>query len=229
MNNQLPNRFGLSAVLLVLLLVPALSRADRCLVVYPVSPSEYHYDMNEYYTVSMGDPLYDPAYDRGGEVLIDINNNEIAYDIYQAPTLVGFKPSSNGQDGYFTVGNQFDLVIDGFNNEPTVYENIILVFEPDPSFCTPSMTVDGDPVSGFTYPVGDLAVSTPTPNGNNYSDTMTKALYWAGCYGVRIWAYADENYNGIKDGGECFTAFSHDITVPADEITWGGIKILYQE
>lgn len=222
-------RFWVSSVVLsVLLMVPLAASADVCLVVYPTGPSKYHYDINEYYTVSYGDSLYDAMYDRGGQVLIDINTNEIAYDIYQTPDLIGFEPSTNGQEGYFFVGSTFDLVIDGFSNEPTTYHNILLVFDPDPDMCTPTITVDGNPVTGDTYPIGDLTVSTPTEMGNNYSDTIVKSIMWSGCYGVRIWAYADDNYNGMPDGGECFTAFSHDTTVPTQEKSWGAIKSLYR-
>ncbi|MBP2681765.1 MAG: hypothetical protein H6Q78_1628, partial [Candidatus Krumholzibacteriota bacterium] len=39
----------------------------------------------------------------------------------------------------------------------------------------------------------------------------------------------DENYNLVRDGGECFSAFSHDTTVPVEETTWGGIKEIYSE
>ncbi|UCH85463.1 MAG: hypothetical protein JSW50_07185 [Candidatus Latescibacterota bacterium] len=217
-----------SVALLVFLVYPLAVLADPCLVVYPTGPSEYHYDVNEYYTVGYGDSLYDPMYDRGGKVLIDINTNEIPYDIYQTQNLVGFKPSTDGNEGYFFVGSSFDLVIDGFTNEPTTFTNIILVFEPDPEACSPTITVDGNPVMGGTYAIGNLTVSTPTEMGNNYSDTIVKSITWMGCYGVRIWAFADENYNGINDGNECFTAFSHDSTVPTETRSWGAIKSLYQ-
>ncbi|UCG50920.1 MAG: hypothetical protein JSW58_12060 [Candidatus Latescibacterota bacterium] len=210
------------------LIIPAVAFADPCLIVYPAGPTVYHYDSNEYYTVTFGDPLYDPLYDRGGEVLIDINTDEIPWDIYQTPNLIGFEMSTDGNEGYFFVGSTFDLVIDGFNNQPTTYENIILVFDPDPELCDPSVTVDGNPVTGNTYPIGDLVVSTPTQDGNNYSDTITMQITWTSCYGVRIWAYADEDYNGMKDGGDCFTAFSHDLTVPTENKSWGAIKSLYQ-
>ena len=210
------------------LLFPVIAAADPCLIVYPTAPAVYHYDVNEYYTVSFGDSLYDPMYDRGGEVLIDINTGEIAMDIYQIPNLTGFTMSIDGNEGYFFTGSYFDFVIDGFNNEPTTYTNILLVFDPDPEMCDPSITVDGVPVIGNTYPIGNLTVSTPTPTGNNYSDTITTRITWSGCYGVRIWAFADENYDGVKDGGECFTAFSHDSTVPTTQASWGAIKDLYR-
>ena len=219
----------LFSVLALVVLVPAASHADRCLVVYTEVPTTYHYDVNEYFTVTAGDPLYDPLYDRGGEVLIDSNSLEIAYDIYQAPDLIGFEPSTNGQEGYFSIGNDFSLIIDGFNNEPTTYENVILVFEPDPSDCVPVVRVDGVLATSSQFPVGDLTVTTPTESGKNYSDIISYDISWGSCYGIRIWAFADENYNGILDGGECFTAFSHDLTVPANEATWGAIKAKYSE
>ena len=81
----------------------------------------------------------------------------------------------------------------------------------------------------MVYPIGDLVVSTPTANGNNYSDTMTFEVNWHGCYGLHIWAFADENNNGTRDGGECFTAYSHDVTIPTSEASWGQIKKINQD
>ena len=210
------------------LVIPAMALADPCLVAYPTGPSVYHYDVNEYYTVNHTHPLYDPMYDRGGEVLIDINNDEIALDIYQSPNLTGFQPSIGGNEGYFLIGSNFELVIDGFNNEPTTFENVIIVIAPDPGYCTPNVTIDGNPVIDDMYPIGDLVVSTPTPYGNNYSDTIVVNVSWSGCYGVRFWAFADDDYDGVNTGGECFTAFSHDTTVPSEETSWGVIKSLYK-
>jgi hypothetical protein len=221
----------LSLALVILVLFPAVvsSAPDPCLIVYTTSPTVYHYDITEYYTVTMEHPLYDPMYDRGGEVLIDINTEEIALEIYQAPDLVGFEPSTGGEEGYFSLGTEFDLVIDGWSNQPTTYVNILLVFDPEPDWCSPIITVDGDAVTGDTYPCGDLVVSTPTPDGNNYSDTMTKHVVWSGCYGIRIWAFSDENYNGERDGEECFSAFSHDATIPVESRSWGAIKSFYRD
>ncbi|HSG29304.1 MAG TPA: hypothetical protein VLA34_12555, partial [Candidatus Krumholzibacterium sp.] len=82
----------------------------------------------------------------------------------------------------------------------------------------------GQYVVGGTYAIGDIVVSTPTPFGNNYSDVEVFDVSWRGCYGVHIWAFSDENYNGIPDGGECFTAFSHDMVVPVEASSWGVIK-----
>ena len=208
--------------------------ADPCLVVYQNGVVEYHYDVNEYYVVSPGHPLYDPMYDRGGEVLIEWVTNDIDHTIYQAPNLVGFKMSTDGQEGYFSVGTDFELVVDGFNNAPTYYTNILLVFESDPAYCQPLITVDGnpalfDPQLGWYYPIGDLEVTTPTMDGNNYSDTLEFNVHWELCSGLRVWAFADEDFNLMNEGGECFTAFSHDLTVPVEETTWGGIKAMYND
>jgi hypothetical protein len=226
-------RLGLGIVMMVLLVAAGIAQADPCLVVYPDAPCTYHYESAEYYTVTMGHPLYDPMYDRGGEVLIDLNDNEIAYDIYQAFNLVGFVLDDMYQ-GYFIENSTFDIVVDGWNNEPTVYNNVLLVFDLiEPSGCVPIIAVDGqpalfDPGLGWYFPIGALVVTTPTPFGNNYSDTITLDFQFDGCYGVRIYAFSDENFNLFRDGGECRSAFSHDSTVPVEEDgTWGFVKELY--
>jgi len=214
------------------LLVAAPALGDPCLVVYPTANCTYHYDTSEYYTVTSGHPLYDPMYDRGGEVLIEWGTDDIDLSIYQAPGLAGFTPSIGGNEGYFFTGHDFDLTVDGFNNAPTTFENVLVVFEPDPSMCTPLVTVDGNPVLydaglGWYYPIGDLVVSTPTSDGNNYSDTVTHTIHFDLCTGMMMWAFADVDHDLQRTGGECFTAFSHDATVPAQQSTWGGIKTLY--
>ena len=208
--------------------------ADPCLVVYPTANCIYHYDVTEYYTVGPGDSLYDAMYDRGGLVLLEVGNDMVDMSIYQAPGLIGFTPSTDGNDGYFFTGHDFELVIDGFNNTPITYTNVLIVFEQDPEWCTPLITIDGnpalyDPGLGWYYPIGDLVVSTPTPDGNNYSDTVSFSVFFDLCTGMTLWAFADENFNLFREGGECFSAFSHDSTVPVDETTWGGIKAIYQD
>jgi len=203
-------------------LIAAPVLADVCLTVYPTGDCYYAFDESEYYLVSSGDPLYDAAYDRGGFVLIDSNNDQVAFDIYQAPGLTGFQVSENGQEGYFFEGTEFTLIIDGFSNAPTTYTNIKLVMEPGPDSCPAEVMIDGSPV-GDVYDVGDLVVSTPA-QGNNYSDTITVNVEWGGCDGFQAWAFSDENFNLHRDGGECFTAFSHDVTVPVEATTWGGIR-----
>lgn len=223
-------------VLGAVLALPLAALADPCLTVYPDAGVVYHYEDTEYYTVGPGDPLYDPAYDRGGEVLIDILTGEIAYNIYQAPGLFGFV-LDNVNQGFFTMEHDFNIVVDGFNNMPITYSNVILVFDwVEPDGCIPTMMVDGnvpayDPVfDGWTYAVGDLTVVTPTPGGMNYSDTITLPFSWNGCQTVRIWAFADENFNGLFDtGSECFSAFSHDLTVPSEKSSWGKLKSLYTD
>jgi hypothetical protein len=203
--------------------------ADPCLVVYSSGPCTYHYDPAEYYTVGPGDPLYDPLYARGGLVLLEVGSNEIDLSIYQAPNLTGFIAEYDGNEGYFIDGTEFTLVIDGFSNSPTTYPNILVEFDQfKPSGCTPQIWADGEPVSGGTYAAGDLVVSTPTEYGHNYSDTKEIHITWRGCIGLRIWAFADTDYDGKRDGGECFTAFSHDLTIPVQGKTWGAIKEIFK-
>jgi hypothetical protein len=186
--------------------------------------------MNEYYTVGPGHPYYDAEYDRGGEVLLEIGSNEVDHSIYQAPGLIGFEVSTGGNEGYVFLDTEFDLVIDGFSNMPTTFVNVLVVFDDFvPHGCLPNILVNGMPLVGNTYAAGDLVVSTPTADGNNYSDTMTILVDWHGCYGLHVWAFSDENNSGTHDGGECFTAFSHDSTIPTESSTWGKIKSLYRE
>jgi hypothetical protein len=215
-----------------LLIIPGVAFADPCLIVYPDGVAVYHYDPAEYYTVTMGDPLYDAMYDRGGEVLIDSNTNEIAYDIYQAPGLAGFEEDAENQ-GVYTMEQDFTLIVDGFSNAPTTYTNVLLVFDLiSPDGCTPVILIDGnaplyDAGLGYYYPVGDLSVSTPA-SGGNYSDVLSFDFSWTGCNSIRIWAFADDNYNLVRDGGECFSAFSHDLTVPTQTKSWGELKSEYR-
>lgn len=203
--------------------------ADQCLVVYPDVPCIYRYDPSEYYTVGPGDLLYDPEYDRGGEVLLETGTDEVDLSIYQAPNLTGFEPSYDGNEGYVFAGTGFTLFVDGFSNTPTTYVNILIVFDDvEPPGCSPEIHIDGELQTELIYQAGDLEVTTPTPDGNNYSDVMTLQVSWQGCYGVHVWAFADENYNGVKEGGECFSAFSHDIVIPVESMSWGAIKSTFE-
>ncbi len=196
-------------------------------MVYPEAPCVYRYDPDEYYTVGPGHPFYDPEYDRGGEVLLEIGGGEIDLSIYQAPNIVGFEESTDGNEGYVFTATQFALYVDGFSNKVTTYPNILVIFDGImPGGCEPEISIDGEMITGLVYPIGDLLVSTPTEEGEHYSDSILLEIDWHGCYGVHIWAFSDENYNGTRDGGECFTAFSHDSSIPTHGSTWGAIKNL---
>lgn len=212
----------------ILLLPAARAAADPCLVVYPMSECFYRYDPSEYYTVGAGHPLYDPALARGGEVLLERGTGEVDWSIYQAPNLTGFLAATDEMDGYFFGGRDFTLIVDGFSNIPTTYRNILIVFGHDASACDPRIAVNGSTLAGWTYAAGDLTVSTPTEMGNSYSDIFTLEISWRWCRGLHVWAFSDENYNGVKDGGECFTAYSHDITIGVEQSTWGAIKEIYR-
>jgi len=223
-------RFSASLLIAALFVLSSSSiMADPCLVVYPGGPCVYRYDVNEYYTVGPGEPYYDAEYDRGGKVLLEIGSNEIDGSIYQAPMLAGFEESIDGNEGYIFVGTDFELIVDGFSNDPTTFVNVLVVFDKVvPAGCPPTIYVDGSLLGGMVFNMGDLVVSTPTPNGRNYSDTMSFDVNWRGCYGVHIWAFSDENYNGVMDGGECFTAYSHDMVVPTESSSWGEIKAIHR-
>ncbi len=206
----------------------ALANPDPCLVVYPSGSCIYHYSPMEFYTVGPGDPRYDPQYDRGGLVLLTLGSNGIDLSIYQAPGLAGFVADSVDQGFYFE-GQEYDLIIDGWSNTPITFVNILVVFDnPLPAGCNPEITVDGVPLVGSVYQAGDLVVQTPTPYGNAYSDVKVLHVTWTGCYGVHVWAFSDYNYDGRREGGECFTAYSHDLEVPIEPTTWGSVKAQYR-
>ena len=222
---------GVLVLLVGVIFIPFHAQAEPCLMLYPQSFCTYHYDPHKHHTVGVGDPLYDPAFDRGGEVLIKTNKNEIDLVPYQAPNLTGFV-ADHGQEGWFFIGSTFDLIVDGWSPRPTTRVNILLTFEPEPSFCVPSVLVDGnpalfDPGLGFYWPIGDLVVSTPV--GGSFSDTVIHSIHWENCAGILMRGFADENFNLVKDGGECKIAGSHDLTVPVEETTWGAIKGIYSE
>jgi hypothetical protein len=235
------SKTSISGTIMVLflgvLMISGAVLADVCLMAYPTIPCEYHYSSLDKYTVGPGDPLYNPLFDLGGVVLIKIDpvdGDGIALDVYQAPGLTGFVLDEVNQ-GYFGIGVDYDLVIDGYNKSPTTFTNILLVFDTvEPDGCTPAITVDGQPALfdaglGYYYPIGDLVVSTPTPVGKSFSDTVTLTIGLQLCTGVRVWAFSDSNFNLTHDlPGECFTAFSHDTTVPVEETTWGAVKSLYK-
>jgi hypothetical protein len=228
---------ALASVLIAGLMIgPAAVQADTCLMTYPTAPCEYHYSSTDHYTVGLGHPLYDALYDLGGEVLIKIDPSDgdgIALDVYQAPGLTGLVHDEISQ-GYFNIGADYDLVVDGYNKSPMTFSNILLVFDSLlPEECVPYITVDGqpamyDPGLGYYFPVGDLVVSTPTTVGNSHSDTIILSIVLENCIGYRIWAFADDNYSLTHDlPGECFTAFSKDTTIPVSESSWGAIKSLH--
>jgi hypothetical protein len=193
---------------------------DPCLVAYPDGPCTYHYGLDKYYTVGPGDPLYNPTYDRGGSELLQIGTNSVDLSIYQAPHLTGFVPAYDGNEGFFFEGTDLNVIIDGFSHVPTTYANILVVFDQVvPTGCTPEIYVNGSKLTNMVYSAGDLVVHTPTAEGHNYSDVFSIHVNWHGCYGLHVWAFSDANYNNVKDGGECFTAFSHDVCIPVEPTT----------
>ncbi|UCF06603.1 MAG: hypothetical protein JSV33_06135 [bacterium] len=168
--------------------------------------------------------------------------DRIAYEIYQAPNLTGFHAASYYSGFYFT-GISFDIVIDGWSIYPTTRSEIKLIFIPIPQDCSPTITIDGEQVTGPPYRVflGDLVVSTPvvTPTGTYYSDTMTKSIEWSGCIGMYMFAYedCDHDHQWLSCGDceeetncclHCHQLCAHGAVVPVEQQTWGAIKSLYK-
>jgi hypothetical protein len=138
----------------------------------------------------------------------------------------------------------FDIVIDGWSAVPTTRDDVKLIITPMPETCTPTIKVDGVPVSGPPYKIllGNLVVPTPvvTPEGTYYSDTITKSITWSGCVGLYFQAFQDCDYDHhftACDGCEeedncclhCHPTCASGAIAPVEEATRGAIKALFFE
>jgi hypothetical protein len=214
---------------------------DPCLLVYSTDLSIYKYNSSKYYVVTSSHPLYDPEYDRGGEVLIRnfwFLPDRIATAVYQAPLLAGFEQAVNENTGYWFTGRLFDLVVDGFSRNPRVYYDVVLSIEPILQNCTPVIFVDGVLIEGPPYVIelGDLHVTTP--DGDYYSDSFVMEVTYQGCMGLYMTAFEDCDHNkgwdpcpdnGDDDEWPCHRFCSDGATVPVEASTWGAIKAMYEK
>ncbi len=211
----------------VCLLAPAFSSAEPGILAYPSSNAIFQYDPLKYILIYPGDSLYDPAYDRFGVVLWDTENNRIAYELYQAPGLLGFEPAYIEKNSFKLPSNRLILNVDGFYHLPRRLNDIIVRFLPTPGNAEPVIYADDTKVEGLKYYIPSLEVSTPTGNGY-YSDKVTLNIVWSGAQSIKISVFCDKNGNGLFEGTESFSVFMQDQTIPVTNSTWGGIKAQYQ-
>jgi hypothetical protein len=214
--------------LIVTAVVPDLRAADPCVLAYPEQNAVFQFDTSYYRTIYPGDSLYDPAYDRYGVMLWDIANDRIAYELYQAPGLVGFKPATNAANSFDLPINKLTLYIDGFYSAPRQLNDIYVRFLPTPPYANPVIYVEDEKLTGFYYHIPKLVVSTPTGNGF-YSDRIKLDMVWSGAQSMKITVFSDKNGNGVFDGIERYNVFMLDQTIPTSNATWGQIKAQYQE
>lgn len=223
---------GLGVYFLILVLfgmaasaTPALG--DACLLVYPDQNAVFQFNPAHYLAIDRDDPRYDPAYDRFGVMLWDIDNNRIAYELYQAPGLMGFEPAGSGTNSFNIPANKFTLHIDGFFHAPRQLNDIYVRFLPMPANASTVIYANDHLVKGLRYYIPRLVVSTPLENGF-YSDTLPVEIVWSGAEAMKIMVFSDKNGNGVFDGEERYSVFMLDQTVPAANSTWGQIKAQFQ-
>jgi len=201
-------------------------RADASLLVYPSSTAVFRYDPNRYEVVTAGDPRFDPAYAVGGLVLWDQVESRIPVEVYRAPDLIAFEPSTSGYNEYLTYRNSFTVIVDGYGEHPRSLANLHMRFHSSPYATGASIMINGSPTSPLC-PIAGFPVVTPTGDGH-YADVVEHELTWTGPVGLRISVFMDKNFNGVFDGGRPqFTIFAIDGAVPVRETSWGQIKAIY--
>jgi hypothetical protein len=202
--------------------------AEPNVLSYPNSSAVFQYDPARYVLLAPGDPDYDPSWALAGRVLWDTVDERIPVEIYRAPQLVGFEPSAQWRNEYVTLRNQFDLTVDGFYAQPRFLGNLMVRFVPDPATATAVISVDGVPLDGYVYPLGNLNVATPVTDG--YADTLVRTISWTGGLSLRMVVFADRNLNGVfDDGPPLYTVRAQDNPIPVEATSWGRVKSLYGE
>ncbi|MFQ5510269.1 MAG: hypothetical protein ACE5EO_00315 [Candidatus Krumholzibacteriia bacterium] len=218
---------------LILLLVVAITAsavaasAEPCILAYPAGRVSFRFDPTQYETKGPGDPLFDPAYSVGGLMLWDKFGERVAFEIYQAPGLDGFSPSTSGRNEFLFFGAEMALVIDGFADTPRQLSDVFVQFTPRPLGVPAAIQVDGEPVQDLRYHLPRIVVSTPTGNGY-FSDKTTINIKSSGVLRLEVAVYQDRNGNRILDGERCITVIMEDFTIPVEERTWGAIKAMYR-
>lgn len=212
-----------SGIFLLMVLASVVS-ADICLIVYPQEPCVYHYKASRYYTVGPGHELYDPEYDRGGEVLIEEETGQIPLEIYRG-NIVGFEATSGSHYGFEITSSPCHLVVEALSDEPAVYENITLAFLFLPDGCHPDVTINGTVVPNKRHLLGDLLVNQD--EGDGYSGQIDVEMTFYGCTGANIWAFADEDGDLQQDSEECTSSYLYHIFLPTEEVSWSAVKSFY--
>lgn len=219
---------GIAALSLVIVTIfPAPVPADTSLLAYPSQHAIFQFDPSHYRAVTADDPLYDSRYERFGVMLWDIENDRIAYELYQAPGLMGFEPASVETNTFNLPANKFTLWIDGFFDVPRQLNDIYIRFLPTPASATTVIYANDELVAGLYYHIPQLVVSTQLENGF-YSDTIPVDIVWSGAEAMKIMVFSDKNGNRVFDGEERFSVYMQDQTVPVGNSTWGQIKAQFE-
>jgi len=205
----------------------SLAFAEPSYLIYPNAPAVFRYDASRYDCLMPGDPKFDPSYAIGNQMLWDRVEGRVPLEIYRAPMITSFEPSSNGQNEFVTVGNDFVVVVDGFGPTKRTIGGLCVRFWALPNQAILQLNIDGLPVSGLTHVMPALEVSTATMGGY-FADTSQFMFSWLGASEVRIVAFTDKNADRAFDGTPLYSIVARDETVPVATTTWGQVKAMYR-
>jgi hypothetical protein len=218
---------GIVLALPILTVLAGLALAEPSYLIYPNAPAAFRYDPSRYEVVTPGDPRFDPSYSIGNLMLWDRVAQRIPLEVYRAPSITSFEPSNNGTNEFVAIGNNIEIVIDGFGPTPRTIGGLCVRFRPEPGNAFVELGIGGETTNVLTKMLPSLEVATPLGDGY-YSDTSQFTLSWTGSAGLRIIAFSDKNADGAFDGTPLFTVVVVDATVPTAPTTWGQIKAMYR-
>jgi len=201
--------------------------AEPSYLIYPSTPVVFRYDPARYETVTAGDPKFDPTYSVGSIMLWDRVEGRVPVEIYRAPIITSFEESTSGQSEFVTVGNSFEIIVDGFSPTPRTIGGLCVRFTPEPAQALVQLTTDGHPCLGLTHFLPPLEVTTEA-GGGFYADTTRFLFSWIGASQLRIVAFSDKDADGAFDGTPLYSIVARDQTVPVDAKSWGQIKAMYR-
>ena len=218
-------------VLGLLLVVSALAgtaNSEPSYLVYPSPPAVFRYDSSRYELVSSGDVRFDPAYSVGGQMLWDVAENRIPIEFYRAPVITGFDVSPTGTNEYVTIGNDFQVIVDGFGTTPRTLGNLCLRFWPQPSSGMLQVFVDGALAASAAMGLEPVEVQTNIGSGF-YADTGVHRVNWLGATAIEIIAFSDKDGDRSFDGVVLYRIVATDNVVGVEATTWGGLKAMYRK
>jgi hypothetical protein len=214
-------------LLIVATVLSGRAQAEPSYLLYPSTPAVFHYDASRYEIVTSGHPKYDASFAIANVMLWDRIEQRVPVEIYRAPFLTGFEMSTAGRNEFVTYGNDFDVIVDGFNDSPRIMGNLCLRFWPESTAPYVQVFVDGVSIPSLTIGLSALTVSTAIPGGF-YADVDAHTVSWAGSPGLEIIAFSDKDGNSAFEGTASYRIRALSASVPVQETTWGSVKALFR-
>lgn len=200
--------------------------AEPSYLIYPSVPTVFRYDVNRYEVVGSDQSVFNAAYAIGNYMLWDRVDGRIPYEVYGAPQLIGFEPTV-GTSEFVTYTDDFDLILNGFGNQPYTIGNLYLRFWPYASQSPVVLTIDGVTMNRMTVPLASLNVSTPVQDGR-FSDTRVHHVSWTGANAMEIVAFSDKDGDVRYTGTPAYRIVARFAPVATEPTTWGRVKSLYR-